>query len=239
MRINLQQRPRRFFSMTDTEAMRVRHGEYGTQVQEYFHRLFPRRRGKLFSDMIGKPVVIDVEMLYPTVEEPFYLLHTMGMSAIPMHYPAGTFIREGESYGELYMILPADWPFGRCRDSSLTDPAAWPVWLLMELGRFPHVHQIWMSYGFMLPNTEACEPFSPMTNLSGVVIVQVEGDLGSLKMPDGTTVELFMPILLYKEEMELCDEIGVDAVVEEIVDSNKGSFSLDMNRINVARRISL
>lgn len=239
MRINLQQRPRRFFAMTDTDAMHIRHGEYGAQVQARFHQLFPRRQWKMFSDTIGRPVAIDVEMLYPTVEEPFYLLHTMGMSAVPMYYPAGTLAREREAYSELCMILPADWPFGRRRDISPADPSAWPVWLLMELGRFPHVHQIWMSYGFMLPNTERCEPFSPMTNLSGVVIVQFEGDLGSISMADGTTVELLMPILLYKEELELCDKIGVDAVIEEIVSSNKGSFSLDMNRANVARRICL
>ena len=51
---------------------------------------------------------------------------------------------------------------------------------------------------------------------------------------DGTTVELLMPILAYKEELDLCDEIGVDAVIDEILESNRGSFALDVRRANVA-----
>ena len=237
MRTGAQQTPKRFFAMTDTEYISRNHSEYGVEVQARFHTLFPHRQWKLFSDVSGRPVPVDVEMLYPTVEEPFYLLHTMGMSAVPMHYPGGTAANGGESFGELCMILPSDWPFDRRNDISLADAAAWPIWLLMELGRFPHVHQIWMSYGFVLPNTEKCEPFSPMTDLSGIVIVQFDGELGSMKMADGTVVELLMPILVYKEEMELCDEIGVDAVIEEIVNSNKGSFALDMNRANVGAKV--
>ena len=194
--------------MNDAGPMPIRHGEYGEQVQDYFHKLFPHREWKVFSDTTASPIPIGVEMLYPTVEEPFYLLHTIGMSAVPMHYPAGRLEMGHEVYGELCMILPADWPFGKGKDVALTDAAAWPIWMLMELGRFPHVHQIWISYGFILPNTETCEPFSPMTDLSGVIIVQFEGELGALTMADGTTVELLMPILAYKEELDLCDEIG-------------------------------
>lgn len=52
----------------------------------------------------------------------------------------------------------------------------------------------------LLPNREKPESFAEDTALSGVVIVQFEGQLGGVKMPDGTTVELLMPILLYKEK---------------------------------------
>ena len=84
MRIDIQQRPSRFFAMNDAGPMPLRHGEYGEQVQDYFHKLFPHREWKVFSDMTASPIPIGVEMLYPTVEEPFYLLHTIGMSAVPM-----------------------------------------------------------------------------------------------------------------------------------------------------------
>lgn len=233
MRIDIQPWPSRFFAMTDTGAMPLRHEEYGEQVQQYFHTLFPHREWTIFADEEARPIPIRVEMLYPTVEEPFYLLHTIGMSAVPMQYPDGRLDVSHEAYSELCMILPADWPF-KSGEIALTDAAAWPIWLLMELGRFPHVHQIWISYGFMLPNSEMCEPFSPMTDLAGVIIVQFEGELGALTMSDGTTVELLMPILAYKDELDLCDEIGVDPVVEKILESNKGSFALDIHRPNIA-----
>lgn len=223
----------RFFSLMDTEKMTPVHPGYGCCVQQYFHSLFPHRQWKVFHDPDGTPLAVDVELLYPTVEEPFYLLHTMGMSAAPMHYPSGEFVTEKEGYSELCLILPADWPFRKDRDLSLADEQAWPIWLLMELGRFPHVHDMWMAYGFLLPNTEANEPFAADTALSGLVIVQFEGQLGGVKMPDGTAVELLMPILLYKEEMDLCSDIGVDALVDAVVDECGGSFLLDKDRPNV------
>lgn len=74
----------RFFSLTDTKKIKGPHHEYGQAVQQYFHRLFPHRRWQVFRDPIGTPLSVDVEILYPTEEEPFYLLHTMGMSAAPM-----------------------------------------------------------------------------------------------------------------------------------------------------------
>ena len=85
--------------MNDAGPMPIRHGEYGEQVQDYFHKLFPHREWKVFSDMTASPIPIGVEMLYPTVEEPFYLLHTIGMSAVPMHYPAGRLEMGHEVYG--------------------------------------------------------------------------------------------------------------------------------------------
>jgi hypothetical protein len=91
-----------------------------------------------------------------------------------------------------------------------------------------------MSYGFLLPNTEKYIPFSSMTALSGVVIVQFEGELGSVHMHDDTDVDLLMPILVYKEELELCDEIGIDALIDDILETNGGSFLLNTCRANVA-----
>lgn len=132
----------------DTLKIQRPHEEYGRAVQAYFHSLFPHRQWSVFQDPDGTPLAVDVELLYPTVEEPFYLLHTIGMSAAPMHYPAGEFVTGKEGYGELCLILPADWPFRKDRDISLNDEEAWPIWLLMELGRFPHVHDVdvlWLS----------------------------------------------------------------------------------------------
>lgn len=51
-----------------------------------------------------------------------------------------------------------------------------------------------------------------------------------MTMHDGTVVNLLMPVLLYKNEVALCDSLGVDAVVDRILESNNGSFLLDMKR---------
>lgn len=226
----------RFFSMTDVEPIRPFHPEHARQVQAYFHGLFPRRKWQTVSDCKDNPLAIDVEVLYPTVEEPFYLLHTLGMSAAPMHCPVNQWPRDRDRYSELCMMLPADWPFRPNRPISLSDSAGWPLWLLMELGRVPHMHQICMTHGFVLANTESHAPFSSQAPFSGVAMVQFEGELGEIPLQDGRRIELLMPLLLYTEEMALCDTIGVDAVAEEIVEENGGSFALDIHRQNVASR---
>jgi len=229
---------RRFFSMTDAaDTIERTHCEYAEEVRQYFHTLFPHRQWTVFSDTLDNPLPVHVELLHPTVEEPFYLLHTIGMSAAPMHYPTGQNSPEDkEAYGELCMLLPGNWPFDTKGDRciSVTDEAAWPIRLLMELGRFPHVHKLWMSYGFVLPNTENCDPFTKTTNLSGVLIVQFEGALGEMKAHDGTTIQILMPYLIYKEEIELYDEIGPDELIERILNCNEESFLLDIHRPNVA-----
>ena len=53
-------------------------------------------------------------------------------------------------------------------------------------------------------------------------------------MQDGQKADLLMPLVLYKEEMDLCDTIGVDAVIEKILEETGGSFALDGERKNVA-----
>ncbi len=230
------QRMPRFFAMTDVEKITPLHQEYKEQVQAYFHRLFPWRQWQIVPDSKDNPLAVDVEVLYPTAEEPFYLLHTMGMSAVPMHCPVGAVPQGKDMYSELSLILPADWPFRPHQPISLADPASWPLWLLMELGRFPHMHHLWMAYGFVLANTEQHTPFSSQAPFSGVTIVQFEGELGEIPMQDGQNVDLLMPLLLYTEEMALCDSIGVDAVVEKIVEETDGSFALDVRRQNIANR---
>ncbi len=226
----------RFFAMTDVEKITPLHPEYTGQVQAYFHRLFPWRKWQIVPDSKDNPLPVDVEVLYPTAEEPFYLLHTMGMSAVPMHCPAGTLPQGKDMYSELSLILPANWPFRPHQPISLADPAGWPLWLLMELGRFPHMHHLWMAYGFVLANTEQHTPFSSKAPFSGVTIVQFEGELGEMPMQDGQKVDLLMPVLLYTEELALCDSIGVDAVVEKIIEETDGSFALDVRRQNTASR---
>lgn len=67
----------------------------------------------------------------------FITLFTVGMSRQPMTVPEG-----GEDYqfAELFIQLPADWPY---RD--LHDPNhAWPVTWLRDNAQYPHLHNTWL-----------------------------------------------------------------------------------------------
>lgn len=229
---NLQEMTR-FFSLTDVEKIPLTHPEYKEAVQAYFKHLFPHRNRQLIADPKGNPLSVDVEILYPTVEEPFYVLHTMGMSTAAMTYSAGGLLHGKQRYGELALLLPADWGFQQKDHVALDDPMSWPIWLLMELGRFPHVHRMWLSYYFTLSNTEDYRPFSPYAPFTGIAVIQFEGDLGQITLRGTEKIEILFPMLLYKEEIALCDTLGVETVIEHILDSNGDSFLVDIHRPNV------
>ena len=85
--------------------------------------VLPNRKRTVLADTEPVPLPVDIEVLYPTTEEPFYVIHTLGMSATPMTYPEGTESSEvRESYSELCLMLPSDWPFAHDRILSMGEP---------------------------------------------------------------------------------------------------------------------
>lgn len=227
-----------FFSMNDLamKPVPVLHREYTGAVEQYFHTLFPNRKRTVLADTEPVPLPVDIEILYPTTEEPFYVIHTLGMSATPMTYPEGTESGDvRESYSELCLMLPSDWPFAHDRILSMGERAAWPLRMIRDLAKFPHAHHLWMSYGFILPNSESNEPFTTESDLCGVLMVQFDGELGELTLDDGIIIQLLMPVLLYADELEAYDRLGPDALIERILDCTHESFLLDLHRSHVAQ----
>lgn len=228
-----------FFAMNDclTGPVPLTHREYGDEVRTHFYDLFPGRQRRLLADRPdASPLPVSIEILYPTADEPFYFVHTVGMSAAPMHYPSEADLPGAqETYSELCLLLPADWPFADPYRTDLQERNAWPLRMLRDLAKFPHAHQLWMSYGFILPNSEQGEPFAGNTALCGALIVQFEGELGELRMHDGTAVQLLLPVLIYQEEMDAYDEWGADGLMERILEGTDDSFLLRLDRPNVAQ----
>ena len=65
--------------------------------------------------------------------------------------------------------------------------------------------------------------------------MQFEGELGELHMTDGAVVQILMPVLLYKDELDLYDEIGPDTLLDHILDCTDGSFMLNVKRPDTAK----
>lgn len=102
--------------------------------------------------------------------------------------------------------------------------------MMRALAKFPHANGLWMSNGFMLPNTENEDAFSKGTEYCGVLIIQFDGDLGHFTADDGTQIKMLMPIPLYRDEMELFENVGGDELAERIVTLTKGSFIVAKDR---------
>lgn len=106
-------------------------------------------------------VHIDIHVVKPTPDRPFYTLVTSGVSAQPMTLPDGVSAEDATPYIELMMCLPADWRLDR-RDQKRW---GWPVEWLYLLARYPHEYDQFLYVGHTIPNGDPPEPFGPGTDL--------------------------------------------------------------------------
>ena len=175
---------------------------------------------------------IDVLHVGPTEERRYHTLITSGMSDRAMAVPAGT---DAPRYLELMSTLPKAWDFG----TGATEEGAslWPLRLLRRLSRWPQQANSWLGWGHTVPNGDPPEAFAPDTRLCGVIIVP------SLVVPrrfyelatEDRTVTFYSVVPLYKEEIELKAEIGMERLLEKLIDREIDDV-IQPRRKNVARR---
>lgn len=199
---------------------------YGADIRNHFETLFTHRRMTVYESLPESRSFVDVTVLEPTEEEPFYFLYTSGMSRMSMaSYPGSG--GEESSLAELYLMIPA-----KEEMRTVGGLRPWPVRLLAELGAFPHMYGMWFSYGFYLPLARDCEYTSTQGTFSGALMIQFDGELGTVPTADGHRVQLFMPFPVYAEEAELYGSVGPDELTERILRYNGGTFLIDLKRPN-------
>jgi hypothetical protein len=79
-------------------------------------------------------VHVDVHVVRPSAERPFFTLTTSGMSDLDMEVPAGA---EDWVLAEACLCLPKEWPLG-VEDFGWREPQFfWPISLLHKVARYP------------------------------------------------------------------------------------------------------
>lgn len=186
----------------------------------------------VFHELVSTTVHVDIHVVAPTDERPFYTLVTTGMAERPMTVPAEV---EGDwRYAELMVTLPPDWPLSQ-RDFG-DEANYWPVRLLKFLARFPHLYETWLAYGHSLPNGDPPEPFADGVGFCGAVLlppVTAPDGFDTVEVSPDRTVRLWSVVPLYEEEMDLKLERGVDELLD-LFDAVGVSDLIDPDRPNVA-----
>lgn len=77
------------YEETEHEAWRPpqAYGEYAEEISGHFKALFPNREEFVYHELISDLVHIDVNIMRPTEERPYYVMYTTGMSDMPMTLP--------------------------------------------------------------------------------------------------------------------------------------------------------
>lgn len=209
------------------------YGEYAEEISRHFKELFPDREEFVFHEILSDLVHIDVNIMRPTEERPYYVMYTTGMSDLPMTLPEEIADRDDLKYGELFMFLPKEWNPGQegKLNSDIPDSEYWPIGLIKYLARFPHEYNTWLGWGHTIPNGAGYEPICADSKMGGVVLVQTGGDMGSMKAEDGNEINFYMVVPAYKEEIEFKLEYGMEALDKRFAEGNLPMI-LDIHRPN-------
>lgn len=158
-------------------------------------------------------VHVDIHVVEPTRQGPFYTLVTSGMSEVPMKVPALDGV--ALTYAELSICLPSTWPLDT--PNVLRTHYAWPVKWLQSLARFPHLYDTWLGIGHTIPNGDPPEPFAPDTGFSSIVLlpsIMLPEAFGTLRLGESKRIEFLAVYPLYPEELDLKLGEGLDPLLD-------------------------
>ncbi|MCY7488009.1 MULTISPECIES: suppressor of fused domain protein [Paenibacillus] len=209
--------------------------EYVEDIVAHFENVFPGRNSSVFHEIISDIVHIDVNVMEPTEEEPFWVLYTTGMSDLPMTIPneIQAELDENIDRAEVMMFLPASWELSE--EAFKDDNNYWPIRLMKQMARFPHQYNTWLGYGHTIPNYQDYEPYADGTGLNGVVFYQLKEEISVIPTKDGNKVHTYFLIPLYKEEMDYKLEHGMDALIDKLSELEDGVLELDPKRRNTCK----
>jgi len=190
--------------------------------------------GRIDRVFPGDPATGTADVLHvrPVDSRPYHTLVTAGMSKVAMPVPSEV---TAPHRLELMMTLPEGWK----PDADLADERVhWPTRLLQSLSRLPHDdRERWLRWGHAIPNGDPPRPFAPHTELCGVIIAP------SLMVPvgfyelsiDGERVAFYSAIPLYREELELRQNEGMEVLLEKLLNKDINDVVF-LKRHNVAKK---
>lgn len=169
----------------------------------------------VFHELVSPDIHVDICVVPPSEKRNYYTLVTMGMGAHRMNVPEELTEYKLER-AELAIALPANWKLDE--RSMAEEQWYWPIRLLKVLARLPIASDTWLGWGHTMDNQEV---FAENTRLCAAILVGLQntGEGGYLcQLPDGTEVNFYQVIPLYREELEYKLEHDADALIEQMAE---------------------
>jgi len=168
----------------------------------------------VWHELVSDIVHIDVHVVPPRPERPYYTLVTSGMSDLPMSAPQGA---EHFRFAELMICLPSEW---KLTQKDFEDERNyWPVRWLKSLARFPHEYETWLNTWHTIPNGDPPEPLASGTQLVGFMIappMTTSTVFHTLLVPTLKNIHFHALIPLTSAEMEFKLKYGAEALMERL-----------------------
>lgn len=187
---------------------------------------------QVFHELASPDIHLDVIIIPPTEENPFYKLVTMGAGACPMNLPE-PLKGSGLDYAEYVIFLPADWNL-----SSSDEKDYWPIRDLKNSARLPLYTDSWLGYGHTIQANEDGSPYAENTGFTATLLANAVGCDGkhlSLVLSSGKEICFYLLIPIYPEELDYKMKNGADALLDLLLEI-PGFPVTDTHRENAALR---
>ena len=164
----------------------------------------------VFHEIVSDDLHIDLHIIQPSVDRPFYSIVTSGMSELPMRTP-----QDEIQYAELCILLESSWQLSQ--EAFVDEGWYWPLRLLKTLARYPNENGTWLGYGHTVALSKPPQPFATNTKLCAALIVP-SMTLGeaffTMKRSDGQTTHFWTVVPLYDSELEFKMANDVDELLD-------------------------
>ncbi|MDJ0366318.1 suppressor of fused domain protein [Hymenobacter sp. H14-R3] len=194
----------------------------------------------VYHELLSDKVHLDVHIVPPSADFPFYALITSGMSDRPMTVPPEASLDDAPPFAELCILLPSTWDIptdpAEVATAFADDNVYWPIRWLKMLARLPHEYGSWLGFGHTIPNGEEAAPFADNTELGCMLLLtalSLPEEFQTLVISPEKTVQFYTLYPIYREEMALKMAQGADALIDRFEDYDIGDV-LDLTRPNTA-----
>ena len=197
---------------------------YMEEIEDHFSDLFNIKDEdhRVIHELMSEKVHIDLHIIAPDENRPFYVVFTTGMSDLPMTMGEDVpwDLRKTHERAELFCLLPPDWKTEFSKGSQKDYDRFWWIFAaIKQAARYPHLSGTWIGSNHTLQYSEDNTPFHESTKLCSAIFLHLDekdfsgkyGDrMNYMRTKDGSYINLLCFIPLYAEEIDFKLDNGSD-----------------------------
>lgn len=200
------------------------------QYEKYIAENFGEYK-EVFHEIVSPDIHLDVIIVPPTEENPYYKLITMGMGAYQMNVPDNLKQYELE-HAELILYLPPDWDIKSSKEQDY-----WPIRYLKVLARLPLQCDTWLGFGHTVSSDENNTPYADNTGFCSMMLlsgVNNQYQRLDLRLKDKGKINFYQLFPLYREELEYKFDHDAETLLD-LFDDDDIMPVININRKNYCK----
>lgn len=183
----------------------------------------------VIHEIVSPDIHVDIALIPPSDEQPYYKLVTMGAGAYKMDVPREFGKRKLER-AEYVIFLPKEWNVQSDKEEDY-----WPIRYLKVMARLPIVCETWLGLGHTMQADEEGKPFAENTKFNSLILLRSIGKENQVVEPMRLglfgRVNFYQLYPLYQEELDFKMEHSMSDLIDKIDDEDL-NLVLNLNRKN-------